>query len=398
MYTGAPNHPSLLAAVGAINSFVVDGSPANTTEDNVDGTSAMTGRWPVFLPPEDMVDEFKVATATYNAADGYNFNLQTVIDNLLTQGIDLASLGFSPALDQLVPPAYRTFPKMSVDVMTALGGGAFDYSATNYHVMGSERSWIHGAHTVHAGIDFRLFRGDSYTYSGPTPALTFGNTWTRGPLDNSPVAPVGQGLASFLLGLPTSGTATINPSSAIQSWYIGGYVQDDWRVTSRLSVNLGVRFEHESPITERYNRSIASFDFSDASPISAKAIAAYAQNPIPQIPPSQFRVEGGATFVGVGGRPRGLWSTDAVNVAPRVGIAYTLNPKTVVRAGYGLYYLPQGADVNSVRQAGFSQSTALNASVNNGLSFIASLANPSPADTSSRWAVPAAWAPTSAVP
>ncbi|MBL8173541.1 MAG: TonB-dependent receptor [Bryobacterales bacterium] len=642
VYTGAPNHPSLLGAVGAINSFTIDGAPANSTEYNVDGTSVMTGRWPGFLPPEDMVGEFKLTTASYSATDGrssgssinvslrsgtnqfhgtlyhyhcnnalrgidlfqrqqlynpatgpvtrekerqinplfvinrpggsiggplsipklydgrnrtffmyafegmirpsveagerfrtvptaaerrgdfsallaigsryqiydpatiqpaaagrfsrqpfagniipasrldpaaqkilpywpeatlqgsadglnnffyptrsrnrlasntgrfdhvinqrqrlsgkfnytwgkftsnitlptgangqdnyrinrsagvdhvitltphaivntrYNFNRQTVRDTPLTQGIDLATLGFSPSLVRLVPPESSVFPTLSVDAMTGLGGDGFGFSATNYHTGGSETMWMRGGHTIRAGADFRLFREHYYTYSGLTPTIAFGTNWTRGPLDNSAGAPVGQGLASFLLGLPTGGSATVNPSSAEQSWYMGLYFQDDWRLTTKLMLNLGLRYEFESPSTERFNRSIGNFDFAAASPVEPAARAAYAANPIPEIPAAQFSAKGGVLFPGIGGQPRGLWAGNKRNFSPRIGLAYTIDNRTVIRTGYGIFYLPQGADVAAVRQAGYARPTALNPSLNNGQTFVATLANPFP--------------------
>jgi Carboxypeptidase regulatory-like domain/TonB dependent receptor len=654
--TGAPNHPSLLAGVGAINAYTVDGTPANTTEYNVDGASVMTGRWPAFLPPEDMIDEFKVSTATYDAADGrssgssinvslrsgtnqfhgtlyeyhsdialfgidmfqrqtlynpatgpvthakdrsvnpqfvinrpggsiggplvlphyngrnrtfwmfafedfvrpatepggiyrtvptdaerkgdfstllplgssyqiydpatttataggrysrqpfpgniipqsrldptaqkllayypqamlqtpdgennyvfpsqsrnifqtynarvdevisdrqhlsgkvnfakqqfisgenlppaqgidtqgdinwrinhmigldhvitvtphlvintrYDVNYQTIADFPMSQNLNLSNLGFSQALTALVPTQYASFPSLSVQGMTTLGGQANDYSTTNFHVAGSQLYWTHGSHNVKAGVDFRLFRSSAYNWAGMNPSLSFGTTYTNGPVDNSPGAPIGQGLAAFLLGIPSSGSVAVNPSSAIQSWYLGEYVQDDWRATSRLTVNLGVRLEHESPVTERYDRAVGTFAFGTASPIASAAIAAYTANPPSAsisnpgiaIPASQFSVNGGATFVGAGGQSRNLWGVNAINVSPRIGLAYTLNPKTVLRAGYGIYVLPQGADVvyqnGTTRQAGFSRTTSLVPTLDNGLTFSASLANPFP--------------------
>ena len=83
-------------------------------------------------------------------------------------------------------------------------------------------------------------------------------------------------------------------------------------------------------------------------------------------------------FPGVGGQPRGLWNGDWNNVTPRFGLAYQLNPRTVVRAGYGLFYFANGADYTGVTQTGFSQATSIIPSNDNGLTFQASLANPFP--------------------
>jgi hypothetical protein len=192
------------------------------------------------------------------------------------------------------------------------------------------------------------------------------------------VAPIGQGLASMLLGIPTGGQVTINASRAEQSTFSGVYIQDDWRITRRLTVNIGLRYELEGPPTERFNRSIRGFDFSAQSPIAAQAKANYAKSPIPELPVNQFQVMGGLTFAGVNGNPRALWNADKNNFAPRVGLAFQLNAKTVIRAGYGIFYDAVGVDRQDVNQGGFNQATSIIPSNDNGRTYQATLANPFP--------------------
>jgi hypothetical protein len=186
---------------------------------------------------------------------------------------------------------------------------------------------------------------------------------------------MGQGLASFLLGLPTDGSMDVNPSLAQQYQVSGWYLQDNWKVSPRLTLNVGLRWEYEVPLTERYNRSVRGFDPNALLPISAAVVAKYAKSPVPQIPAASFQVHGGVTFAGVEGEPRTLWQSDAHNFAPRVGLAWLLNRKTVLRAGYGLFY--DVARQNAI-QTGFSSTTSLVASTNNGQTYTASLANPFP--------------------
>jgi hypothetical protein len=115
-----------------------------------------------------------------------------------------------------------------------------------------------------------------------------------------------------------------------------------------------------------------------ASPVEPQARLNYAANPIPQVPVSSFAVKGGLTFAGVDGLPRELWSSDRNNFMPRVGLAYQLNDLTVIRAGYGMFYVPYGSDRTDVNQGGFSQATLIVPTLNNGLTYKASLANPFP--------------------
>src|SRR5439155_9932655 len=129
---------------------------------------------------------------------------------------------------------------------------------------------------------------------------------------------MGQGMASLLYGLPTSGTFPIAANYAEQAKVLASYIQDDWKDGRRLTVSAGLRYELPSPMTERFNRSVLGFDFGAASPIQAAVKAAYAANPIPQVPADQFRVMGGLTYPGVNGQDRALWNTNAKNFMPRV--------------------------------------------------------------------------------
>ncbi len=294
------------------------------------------------------------------------------------KGFDLVPLGFSPALVRQIDPAGMTFPQIAVDQYALLGNSYASGGYTNYHTIANDWTRIRGNHSIRFGAEFRLYRETAADHTAETPRIEFGANWTRGPLDNSPPAPIGPGLASFLLGIPTGGRIAVNSSSAEQSTFTSLYAQDDWRISRRLTLNLGLRYEFEGAPTERYNRTVAGFDFSAASPIEAQARANYARRPIPQLPADQFRVRGGLTFAGVGGVPRALWRSDRNNFSPRIGLAYQLNEKTVVRGGYGIFFVPAGVDRSSVNQSGFNQSTDIVASNDNGLSFRADIANPLP--------------------
>jgi hypothetical protein len=185
-------------------------------------------------------------------------------------------------------------------------------------------------------------------------------------------------LASFLLGVPTGGFVSLNASRAQQSDYYSLFAHNDWRVSNRLTINAGIRYEIEGPPTERFNRSIRGFDPLVENPIAAQALANYTKNPIPELPVANFKTLGGLNFAGVNGNPRELWKSDRNNIMPRLGLAWTLNQKTVLRAGIGVYYDTIGIDRTDVNQGGFNQSTNLVSTLNNGQTYIASLANPFP--------------------
>jgi len=116
-------------------------------------------------------------------------------------------------------------------------------------------------------------------------------------------------------------------------------------------------------VTERYNRLLGTFDASVNSPVAAQAALNYANNPIPELPASAFTAKGGLIFVTPNSRsPYGASN----NWLPRVGLAYQINDKTVFRSGYGIYFGTIGVDTFQPVQTGFSQSTPIQASLDNG--------------------------------
>jgi len=299
----------------------------------------------------------------------------------LQMGWDLAGLGFASTFIEQIRQAEARgvkLPYINISGYAVLGDGTHNFRYNDIHDLAANFTAMVRAHTMRFGLGYRVYRENAFNLGQSSGAFDFGTTWTRGPLDTSPSAPMGQSLASFLLGLPDGGYFPINDSYAEQSKTWSLYWQDDWKLTSRITLSLGLRYELEQPLTERFNRSVRGFDAASPSPIEPQAKANYALNPIPEIPPAQFRVQGGLTFAGVGGLPRALWRTDRNNLMPRLGLAYALNPKTVVRTGYGVFFDPLGITRQHVNQAGFNRNTDFVASLDNGQTFIANLTNPFP--------------------
>jgi hypothetical protein len=182
----------------------------------------------------------------------------------------------------------------------------------------------------------------------------------------------------MLLGIPASGRVERRSDFAEQSTVWSLFVHDDFRAGSRLTLNIGLRYELEGPLSERYDRTVRGFDFTSASPLEAQAKAIYAQRPLAELPADKFRVLGGLTFAGVNGKPHTLWSRDKNNFMPRFGLAWTASRNTVVRAGYGIFYGGLGAQRVNVNQTGYNRSTTLVPTVDNGLTFIGTMSNPFP--------------------
>src|SRR6185295_14468891 len=119
----------------------------------------------------------------------------------------------------------------------------------------------------------------------------FDRVLTRGPDPNRSTTTGGHDIASFLLGTATRGYTDISASRTMLNTYYSFYLQDDWKVTDRLTLNLGMRFEHEDAVKERFDRGSGGYDFGVASPIEAAAKANYARAPIPEL--AALNVKGG---------------------------------------------------------------------------------------------------------
>ncbi len=253
------------------------------------------------------------------------------------------------------------------------------------------RLW--GNHTARVGYDLRVLRENFISNGYQAGRYFFDGTYTS-PASNSSSAlrnAFGRDIAAFILGVASAGSGStasqidnaINYS--VQSVYHGFFVQDDWRVTPKLTLNLGMRYELEGGLTERFNRIQRGFDLTTASPIDAAARAAYttAYNANPAnflLTPDQFHVLGGFSFADTNNRA--AWNTDRSNWQPRLGISYAPDQKTVVRAGFGIFMAPHQSEIQTnPLQTGFSGNTPFVASNNNGLTFAANLTNPFPSGT-----------------
>lgn len=290
-------------------------------------------------------------------------------------GYDSGSLGLPAYLAAASPR--RILPRISFSAFTALGDtGGVEFPFDTFQIYESMTK-ITGNHSLKFGFDLRQQRESQINYGYSNGTFVFGNNWTNGPNDNSAAAPIGQDLAGFLLGLPTSGQYDLNAARTNKNYYYAFFLQDDYRVRPNLTFNVGLRLEGETPTTERYNRTINGFDNRTPNPISAQVLTAYAANPIAEIPANQFKVNGGPLFTS-SSNP-GIYTTPKANFSPRFGFAWTpsgLGTKTVLRGGAGIYYFPYGVVGNNA--PGFSQSTQLVATLNGYLTPAATLANPFP--------------------
>ncbi len=252
-------------------------------------------------------------------------------------GFDMASLGFPQQYLSLVQ--YPSFPAINVSGLVSLSGvGYKDQPGYTYSLLSSV-SMQRGKHLFKTGFEGRLMRGNYLTVNNPQGSFAFSQGSSGGPRADTPTATSGFPMASFMMGYG-SGSMDYANGISIQSMYYGLYFQDDYRVSSKLTLNLGIRYEFETPRTERYNRTTRGFAYNATSPL--------------QVPGMNLR--GGLLYAGVGDVPRGIYEPDWNNFAPRLGFAYSLNSKTVFRGGYAFSYIPI---VSSVFPVGYSNTTTV---------------------------------------
>ena len=258
----------------------------------------------------------------------------------------------------------------------------------NNHTVASTLTKSAGAHSIRTGFEYRVYQeSDQFKSNQQTGQFTFGTTWTRGPLDNSAGAPeqhrtirgrAAAGPARIPPASPASRITSSSPDPGASSCRTTG------RSSPKLTVNLGLRYEFETPLHERFNRSTLGFDTTYVQPISAAAQAAYAtiyptiSGGFPQLPPSAFALKGGMTFAGLNGNDGGLYNTPKNVFMPRLGIAYQLDSKTVLRSGFGMFAGFLGERRGDVFQNGFTQNTNMVLTKDNGLHFLTTMANPFP--------------------
>ncbi|MCC7342844.1 MAG: TonB-dependent receptor [Bryobacterales bacterium] len=219
------------------------------------------------------------------------------------------------------------------------------------------------SHTVKFGGEYRLMRFATTQFGDQAAVFNFTPNFTQGANPSSPSGNTGVAMASFLLGLPGGGSVTPSPALALQNLYYGFYVQDAWKVTPRLTLNMGVRWEMESPRTERFNQ-LTNFDFNAAPPLN-----------VPDL-----NLHGALAFVGVDGIPRYQTQLDKNNVSPRLGIAYQLSDRVVIRTGAGIFYASTtgiGGSPGDQGISGFQTSTNMVTSLD-GITPYDTLSNPYP--------------------
>jgi hypothetical protein len=273
-------------------------------------------------------------------------------------------------------PRQLGFPSDLVSQFTRLQYPRFNFSGNNVSPLGATQSSryetqdsyslqpnlqkIHGRHQFKYGAEIRLYNSNRIQPQSASGNYTFARNWTQADPQRAD-ALSGNVIATFLLGNPTSGYVDRNMDPAYQNTYYSLFFQDDWKIARTVTLNLGLRWDHEAPIRERYNRQIRGFAFGQPSPIDA------------QVPSLNLR--GGLLYAGASGAERLAFHRDWNNFQPRLGVAWQVRPRCVIRGGYGLFTMGQNANGPDT---GFSRRTDLIASTDNNLTPAVTLSDPFP--------------------
>jgi hypothetical protein len=343
--------------------------------------SIATGEFFQFVSKNAVIDDVYTLSPTMvlNVKYGYNRFIRASNSNPGSYNMDLTTLGFSSAYQTQVTQVQATrFPGINMQGYTATDHADF-VRPIDTHSFAATVTKMKGSHSIRAGMELRVYRENQLNFGNDgVGRFTFNGAYTSAASNASPPNPaMGLSVAALLLGIP-SGTITRLASYAEQSPAWGFFVQDDWKVSRKLTLNLGLREEFEQPLTERYNRTLSGFDPNFVQAFEAQAQTAYGAIALKEKAASQFTTRGGVLFAGVNGQERGLYSTPKVNLAPRFGFAFQLTDRTVMRGGYGIFLGFLGQRQKVVQQAGYSAATTITASNDNGLTFATTLANPFP--------------------
>ncbi len=294
----------------------------------------------------------------------YGFIRQWVARDPPLLGLDLTTLGFPQeynaqvgvrALPSFMPTGFRGIQQRGTDNIRR---------GDLTHTFQSSVTKVLTHHTLKVGGDFRQILLNELEPVIEQGEFFFDTRFTSSdPLRTNSTS--GHSIASLLLGLPSSGDIDIVPPISVSYRYFGGYLQDDYKATSKLTFNLGVRYEVETGRNERYNR-LSWFDPTVTNPIGPKV-------GIPDL-------RGGLQFTGVGDNPRRQKLTNWNNWGPRFGFAYAVNSRTAVRGGYGLFFLPNTGDGAGPANGaeGFVATTTFLSSLDGGITPADRLSNPFP--------------------
>ena len=353
----------------------------------------------VFQSKQAVLDEVHTfnANTVLNLRYGFNRFIRAPDAPEGQYGMDLTTLGFPASFNNAIGEGIRRFPRFDFNCSgnctgTPVGNGhTNEFRPVSSHFATAVLNWIKNKHSFRFGGEMRIYReDDSFKSNNQSGHFIFDNTFTR---QGSAAATDVEGLqafAAFLLGYPTTMQIVRASDYSEYSKTWGFFAQDDFRLTSKLTLNLGLRWEFEQALTERQDKSVSGFDFAYTQPFETQAQTNFAAilsrlsatDPLKtSLALTSISAKGGLLFAGKD-TGSGLYNTPKSGFLPRVGFAYALDDKTVFRGGFGLYQGFLGERRGDVIQPGYTQTTIQPLSTGpNGAPLPVLIQNPFPSGT-----------------
>jgi len=277
---------------------------------------------------------------------------------LVGLGFDVTTLGLPANMRDTA--THKVFPRWAPEGYQEFGTEPYwvmDRQEGVHHWSGAlTKNW--GAHSIKVGGERRYNMLDYNQPGNPSGRFNFGRGATCRTL-NSCASNEGNGLATMLLGWATGSEYQIEPKTFSRSAYWGFYFQDDWKITSRLTLNLGLRYDFDVPRWERENR-YSYWDLEAQSPVSAPGLDTHGV--------IKFNDD----------KRRSPFDSDMNNWQPRIGFAFAANPKTAIRGGYGLFYQLSRATVYGRPGTGFTINSPVVWTTDSNATLNRRLSNPFP--------------------
>ena len=301
------------------------------------------------------------------AAVRYGFNRFPNYSYDASQGIDLTGIGFSSAFASQVPRSLAQFPYISMTNLYNLG----DSDDNSFYVHASRNfsssldKYI-GKHSLKVGFDYRRIKAAGNDYNTGGGSYSFSGIFTAS--NNTSTGTGGADLADLLLGYPASGSITTSVKLTDYADYYGLYIQDNFRLSNKITINYGLRWERELGLKEVNNGLVTNFNTTATNPIASGVTGIL---PVGEV-----------QYAGVNGAPTSVGNPYPNKWGPRAGVAYQVDSKTVVRGGYGIFWAPQFAISSPLATPGYSATTSYIASVNGNLTPAGTLSNPFPSGIS----------------
>ncbi len=295
----------------------------------------------------------------------YGFNRFPNVTDYVDRGFDQTKLGFPSSYVNALQVA--EFPSITLSE----GGETVGGSGPSNDVFSSKNlsfsvSKFAGKHSLTMGIDYRAIKVGGISWTGAEGAFTFNGIFTQ-QYNTSTASTGGSDIADLLLGFPSAGSVGTASDEYYFVNYYSGYIQDDIRLTNKLTVNVGLRYEFETGEAEKYNNLIVGFNRTALNPIRASLPAN-----------SGVLAYGSPLIAGQNGNPSACCTALKDKFGPRAGFAYRINDKTTFRGGWGIFYAPTYFSLDTSYSPGLSQTTTYLASADGNATPANSLSNPFP--------------------